>query len=399
MSQHPDNYDRAKADLLFNVSVLVYVILLPLLGYTIANGLWEKAIPTVIGLLFVLVQVFLFRKFRSVWWSSFFLCTATSVIICININFNQQAIHLVEPFWMIVIVVFAVFMLGVRWGVFFCIVLMTGFTFFVVNGLEKNLEAVLDSIPAIKYFLVVEIAAALFTLIYILSMFVLTTRRSESALREGNDHLEEQNQLVNKQNSEITILLKEIHHRVKNNLQVINSLLRLQSVQIRDEASKKVFEDAQYRIKAIALIHERMYKSEELSDIDSNAYFEGLANDLLRQNITNQEVKLVVKVALPGWNLDRVVPLGLLLNELIANSIEHGKMAENGIITLHLLAKGTTVELTYSDNGQGFAENHEPGFGLELIETLCAQLNGTMELINHPGAGVEYCFVFEADEV
>ncbi len=396
IAKQQDIYQQSKAVLLFNVSFLVFIVLVPMIVYVLFAGLYGKAFPSVLGLAFVVVQVLVFKRYQSIWWSSFVLCMLTSMIVCVNINFNDQALHLVEPFWMIVIVVFAVFMLGVKWGAVICLVLLTGFSFFVVNKLESNLRDFLDSIPTIKYFLVAEISGALIVLIYILSIFVSTTRKAENALRTGNWLLEENNILVKKQNTEITVLLKEIHHRVKNNLQVVNSLLRLQSVQIRDEASQRVFEDAQYRIKAIALIHERMYKSPDLSNIDCATYFKGLAEDLLRQNSIHEQIALKMEVELTEWKQDVVVPLGLLLNELIANSVEHGQLGDSGVITIRLVSSGVQqFTLAYTDNGVGFQDNLAHGFGLELIETLCEQLNGKMELINHPGKGVEYLFVFE----
>lgn|GEM_PF-659512 len=398
ISENQDINNQARAELLFNTSALVCVILIPLSIFMLLTGVVGKIMPSLIGLVFVLCQLFLFKRFKNIWLSSFFLCSLTTLIVCININYNHLANHLVEPFWMLVIVVFAVFMMGVRWGIYICLALLTGFSFFVVNHLQENLKNVLESIPSTKYFIIVEIAAALLTLSYILSMFVTTSRRSEKALREGNKHLEKQNALVNKQNSEITILLKEIHHRVKNNLQVINSLLRLQSHQIKDEESRNVFDEAQYRIKAIALIHEQMYQSTDLSNIDSNSYFKGLSSNLLKQHLTNYSVDLIIEVELPTWHQDFVVPLGLLLNELIANSIKHADLVNQGVISIQLTAVENHIYFCYTDNGCGFLNEYEKGFGLELIETLCAQLNGEMTLKSAQGEGVEYNFVFLTEQ-
>lgn len=368
--------------------------MIPLLVYIVINGLYGKALPSLLGIGFICLQFIIFKRFRNIWWPAFILCLLVSLIVCFNINLNNETIHIVEPFWMIVIVVFAVFMIGVKWAIFISAVLMVGFSFFVVNKLESNLREFLHLIPSIKYFVIVEIAAALIVLIYILSFFVATTKRAEHALRTGNWLLEENNNLVKKQNSEITVLLKEIHHRVKNNLQVVNSLLRLQSVQIDDERSREVFDNAQHRIKAIALIHERMYKSPDLSNIDSEGYFRGLAEDLLRQSSVNENIRLEIKIQLATWKQDIVVPMGLLLNELIANSVEHGKLGDNGIITIELTDQPEGSLLVYSDNGIGFTEEPVAGFGLELIQTLCEQLNGKMERFNFPGKGLEYRFVF-----
>lgn len=394
LAEQQDIYQQSKAILIFNASLLVIAVMIPLLVYIFANGLYGKSLPSLLGIAFVCLQFVIFKRFKNIWWPAFILCLLVSLIVCFNINFNNETIHIVEPFWMIVIVVFAVFMIGVKWAIFISLVLMVGFSFFVVNKLESNLRDFLHLIPSIKYFVIVEIAAALIVLIYILSFFVATTKRAEHALRTGNWLLEENNILVKKQNSEITVLLKEIHHRVKNNLQVVNSLLRLQSVQIDDERSREVFEDAQHRIKAIALIHERMYKSPDLSNIDSSGYFRGLAEDLLRQSSVNQNIRLHIKIQLAKWKQDIVVPMGLLLNELIANSVEHGQLGDDGIISIELTEEQGECRLIYSDNGVGFKEEPVTGFGLELIQTLCEQLNGKMERFNFPGKGLEYRFVF-----
>lgn len=388
-------HDKARAELLFNASFLVFSIGLPLCVYMLLAGIYGKVLPTALGLVFIVGQILIFRKFQNIFASAFFLCLLTTAIVAVNINFNRETIHLVEPFWMIVIVVFATFMLGVRWGILFFLLLMSAFVVYVTLFLERDLAILLASPQNVKHFMAVEIAAALFILIYILSMFVVTTRKSERALRNVNIDLEQQNRLVQHQNAEITILLKEIHHRVKNNLQVINSLLRLQSEQISDETALGVFEDVQNRIKAIALIHERMYKAVELSDIDSNDYFMGLSHDLLRQSLTNHQIALHVDVELPNWNQDIVVPLGLLINELIANSVEHGKMVTDGKIYLGMFEENGKLRLTYRDNGIGFEITNGNGFGLELIETLTAQLNGEMQLKTSINNGVHYEFQFQ----
>lgn len=368
--------------------------MVPLLIYIFFTGLYGKSLPSILGIAFIFLQFFIFKRFQNIWWPAFILCLLVSLIVCVNINFNNETIHIVEPFWMIVIVVFAVFMIGVKWAILIALLLMTGLSFFVVNKLESNLREFLDFIPSIRYFLIAEISAALIVLIYILSFFVSTTKRAEHALRTGNWLLEENNKLVKKQNSEITILLKEIHHRVKNNLQVVNSLLRLQSIQIDDKRAREVFEDAQHRIKAIALIHERMYKSPDLSNINSSDYFRGLAQDLLSQSTVNQEVLLKLNIQLANWQQDIVVPMGLLLNELIANSVEHGQLGSAGVISIDLTEVSGGYQLIYADNGNGFKEEPNPGFGLELIQTLCEQLNGRMERFNFPGKGLEYRFSF-----
>jgi two-component system, sensor histidine kinase PdtaS len=395
LSQNNDIQNQARAKLLLNTSLLVFIICIPLMIIMFVDESYGKLVPTLIGLVVVVCQLALFKHFRNIFWSTFVLCALSSVIVCININFNRNVIHLVEPFWMIDIVVFSIFMVGVRWGIIFFLTMATGYVFYVPRFFQTDLVRLTEVPNLERYFFGLEIASAVFTLVYILAMFVMLVRRAESGMQEANYHLEQQNQLITKQNTEITLLLREIHHRVKNNLQVINSLLRLQSVQIKDQASRRVFEDAQHRIKAIALIHERMYKSAELSDIEPVDYFQGLAQDLFRQNSTNHSAELIVNVRLKDWNQDMVVPMGLLLNELIANSLEHAKMEQGGVISVSLFQVENKIHLHYSDSGKGFDTEIQEGFGLELIETLCQQLSGNMSLCSVPNEGVNYEFVFQ----
>ncbi len=357
-------------------------------------GIYGKILPTFLGAVFVGIELFIFKWKKSIFSAAFFICTLVTAIVAVNINFNREVPHLVEPFWMIVIMVFTTFMLGARWGVLFFFALMVAFSFYVVNHLHNDLILLTEAPRSVHVFLIVEIGSVLVILIYMLSMFVVTYRKSERALLNLNRNLATNNQLVQDKNAEITILLKEIHHRVKNNLQVINSLLRLQSEQIHDEKALEVFEDVQNRIKAIALIHERMYKAVELSDIDSNDYFMGLTHDLMRQNVTNQQIAFHVDVDLPQWNQDIVVPLGLLINELISNSVEHGCLNKDGKIYLGLSESNGQLRLSYRDNGTGFDQSKKTGFGLELIETLTAQLNGEMSLETGLNKGVHYEFHF-----
>lgn len=172
-------------------------------------------------------------------------------------------------------------------------------------------------------------------------------------------------------------------------------MLRLQSFQIKDLESKRVFEDAQSRIRAISLIHERMYKLSDLSNIKADDYFKDLLDDLFRQNSLNKQVKLEVKVNLKVLPQDIVVPLGLLLNELISNSLEHAKMGEYGVISIQMIQNEQMLKVDYKDNGSGFDSERVAGFGLEMIDTLCEQLGATLNLETFPNKGVNYSIQFQ----
>ncbi len=187
------------------------------------------------------------------------------------------------------------------------------------------------------------------------------------------------------------VLLKEIHHRVKNNLQVISSLLYLNSKKINDREVLEMFKDSQNRVKSIALVHERLYQSKDLGRIDFKDYAQKLTNDLMRSYAVNQaSITLENNIENIFISIDTAVPCGLIINELISNSFKYAfpnyeAEKKNGIISInfnHL--GGNQLLLVVSDNGIGIQgdieEKKNSSLGLQLVETLVAQLEGTLEI-------------------
>ncbi|MEM7714869.1 MAG: histidine kinase dimerization/phosphoacceptor domain -containing protein [Cyanobacteria bacterium P01_A01_bin.68] len=176
-------------------------------------------------------------------------------------------------------------------------------------------------------------------------------------------------------------LLKEIHHRVKNNLQIISSLLRLQSGYIKDKQALEIFLDSQNRVRVMALIHENLYQSNDLAKIEFFDYIRKLKNNLIRcYQINNIYIKTnIEKICL---NIDTAIPCGLIINELVSNSIKHAfKNSDEGEIYVEFIAlqKGK-YSLSISDNGMGVSENidllKKQSLGLQLVWNLVEQLEG-----------------------
>jgi two-component sensor histidine kinase/ligand-binding sensor domain-containing protein len=196
---------------------------------------------------------------------------------------------------------------------------------------------------------------------------------------------------IQKQSEEKEILLKEIHHRVKNNLQVINSLINIQSSYVEDEKALSIFEECKNRIRTIALIHEKLYKSNDFKKINFNDYIVLLIQDLVQTYNVNKEIELKTDLQIEYFNLNTLVPLGLLLNEIVSNSLKYAFAdVEKGIITITLLENGfNQFELVIGDNGKGYVgEPNNPGkstLGLELIRILTDQLDGNIAKLNLPG--------------
>ena len=190
------------------------------------------------------------------------------------------------------------------------------------------------------------------------------------------------------------LLLKEIHHRVKNNFAIVSSLLKLQAATVCDERSREVLGDCTRRIDTMAKIHTRIYQSENLSHINCNAYVNELVDDLLRSIRTNEGARMAVDVDKEIFlNIDTAIPVSLLLNELVTNSLKHAfpDGSEGAEILIALKRKNDAFVLTVSDNGIGFPEDldfmNTDSLGMQLIVALVEQLEGTMKLDRHKGTG------------
>lgn len=199
-------------------------------------------------------------------------------------------------------------------------------------------------------------------------------------------------------NNEKQVMLKEIHHRVKNNLQVINSLLRMQSRYIEDENVVEMFKESQKRIMTIAVVHEKLYDVENLKDISAKDHITTLVQELVEGYSVKQKINLNMNIEPVYLGLESLVPLGLIMNEIITNSLKHAFSIDNdNTISLSLVKnKDASFELKIGDNGKGFnaAVTPKKGLGTKLISIFVKQLNGTIELINNTH-GTTYKIIFQ----
>jgi PAS domain S-box-containing protein len=199
------------------------------------------------------------------------------------------------------------------------------------------------------------------------------------------------------------VMVKEIHHRIKNNLQVISSLLFLQSSYVRDRRTREMFIESRNRVRSMALIHEKLYRSRDLRGIDFKGYMDDLVQNLLVSfGIDSSSLDLELNIQNVTLNMDTAIPCGLIVNELVSNSLKHAFPAESGgnRISIQLRTDVETgaepaarrhaektvkrFELVVADNGRGLPDSLDfratPSLGLKLVCTLTEQLNGTLQL-------------------
>lgn len=196
------------------------------------------------------------------------------------------------------------------------------------------------------------------------------------------------------------LLLREIHHRVKNNLQIIISLFNLQSYYVQDENSSKVLQDGQHRIKSMALIHEKFYQSEGLSKIDFIDYIQRLADNLsITFNVLTPKPKIIITGDNSALDIDTAVPCGLILNEVLSNCFNHAFNSHsiNPEIRINFnQISPSKYSLEVNDNGIGlppsFSIQTSESLGMQLIQALCEQLEGKIELESANGTSFRIDF-------
>jgi PAS domain S-box-containing protein len=221
------------------------------------------------------------------------------------------------------------------------------------------------------------------------------------AIQQSTIFQQAQNELAERQKAEIQlrsalaekeVLLKEVHHRVKNNLQIVSSLLQLQTHTIKDPEVVKIFRESQNRIESICLIHKNLYTTQNIGQLDVVDYIENLANNImLSYRLGPESIELVTNIEAISLNIDQAIACGLIINELISNSLKHAfPNGQNGTITINLHNIGDYIEMSVIDDGIGIPDDldwkNTESLGLSLVYDLVTeQLEGSITLERNHG--------------
>lgn len=226
----------------------------------------------------------------------------------------------------------------------------------------------------------------------LLSAFVLGVLFLVYLLNKKSKKLSLQQSKLQELLSEREVLLREIHHRVKNNLQAISSILNLQQRRTSDEIGKMALTESSNRVRAIALMHQSFYENDSLEKVELNDYIQRLGDEILMSLHNNKNISLKVDVQKIRLKNKQMIPMGLLVNELLMNSIKHGMKNRD---TLEILITGNlgpeNYHLKLKDDGPGFRESHEKsnGLGVKLIASFVKQLKAEIKYFNDDGANIE----------
>ena len=236
----------------------------------------------------------------------------------------------------------------------------------------------------------------------LISQLMINEKIQEQNAAQLETKVIERTEALNKRNRDNELLIKEIHHRVKNNLQVVSSLLNIAERKISDENAKQPFRDSANRINSMGLIHSFLYQNENFSDIDLKKYIQQLT-DLLADSFRTKypRIQILLEVGPVKLDMDSAIEIGLIINELVTNSLKHG-VYENDkpVINLSMQPEGSKLNLRVKDNGLSKGNqkiNVEASFGMRMIAALTKKLNGTMNIQQENG--FEVAIVFDTEKI
>ncbi|MCB0667315.1 MAG: tetratricopeptide repeat protein [Saprospiraceae bacterium] len=227
-------------------------------------------------------------------------------------------------------------------------------------------------------------------LVVVMTIFAITKSRSNKALLEKN-------KIIDRSLREKEVLLKEIHHRVKNNLQVVSSLLSLQARSLKGEEALEALAKGKDRVRSMALIHQNLYQEEHLTGVNAREYIDRLSRSLLSSySVAYSTIQLKTDVEPLILDVDTVIPLGLILNELITNALKYAFPSNaGGEIFISLKKRNHILELIVKDNGKGIPDNiwgTKKTMGYRLIQSFVQKLKGTYQISVDQGTRVSFQF-------
>jgi two-component sensor histidine kinase len=370
-----DFYDVARFLLTWKITAILVVCLLSISCYFFFVDC-TTALFYLAGFVIALmgfVHLNLFSNYKVV---AITLICSGELIVFTSMFIVTNSAHFIDTVWLFILILYSSFTLNKIWGITILIINALGLSLFLIFALNINIENLEPYTLKHQFGLILELVLGIFMIGYILYHFIETMARAERKIKLSNEELKRKNKKVEFQHEEKTFLLQEIHHRVKNNLQVISSLLRLQLEEIESPQTRIYFLDAINRVSTMALIHQKMYRENDLSKINTFDYFNTLIGDLILSNSTDIPIEIDIKTELDRVGTKTIVPLALLINELVSNSLKHA-FVESGIVRVKIASESDGYfRLEYSDNGIWKVPNNLNSFGLELLDTLTEQLDG-----------------------
>lgn len=388
-SQSKSFFEEARYILSYRIFLFLTISLgtLTLLTYSLYST--EFGNLTLAGFLPAAVCFFIVRK-TGKYKNAMLFFNLFAAILCLTTMYNlPMQPHIADMLWMFINISLAFYTIPKIYGFLITAVHVVATVIFYSLYYNDQMHLLQSVEPHEFISLGANIACGFSILAYLNWQNVKTTEMAEKKINQANT-------MLSNQNIEKTLMLKEIHHRVKNNLQVIISLLRLQSAELTNKDTKEKFQDTINRIIAMSLVHEKMYQSEELSNLILKDYFQKLGDDITYSFELENDVELNIETDLVSSNVKSIIPIGLIFNELLTNSMKHAFSNAKGEINFKLYKEDNNIIMSYSDNGTWKTSKNASSFGLELIDMMTNQLSGELIFKQSP---TTYTFTFNIDSI
>lgn len=391
-----DDFDQlSKYYLAYRATIFITVIVGILEVVLCGMGIYEVAVVALIPLICLFFAIYYIRTTKNFRVIGFFISFVGVVSCQYGIWMIDDQPHFADLLWLVITVLFAFLLLPPIYGIIFTVFNSLSAVSYVMFRLDNpELVENAELTQAQLLLQAINISCCFLIIGYLIYQYSISSMHAKKQLDNAKDTLQQQYDIISQQNEEKTVMLKEIHHRVKNNLQIITSLLRLQSRELESPEAIAKFKDATHRVIAMSMIHEKMYQTDELSTMRLQEYLDGLTKDLVSSYQSGYDVKINIDCTVESVGLKSIVPLALILNELISNSLKYAFDEYDNCsidINFHHL-EGTKCKLEYSDNGTWKEPNKKGSFGLDLIDSLTHQLEGTLKMTTYPKTGFEFIF-------
>lgn len=364
--------DRLRATMV-NLFILAGIFIILLYAYeNLIQGYYAMLVVEMLIVFTLMVSYLVFPHYVNINYTSYMILGALTFLIAMSLVVPDQDPEL-SLFWLASLPIFVFFFLGVkkgiRWSTNMFIILLFIPLFSFITGIKFVYEWELLSQIVLGYLIISYV------------LYIIESERSSYEER------------LNVALEENKILFKEVHHRTKNNMQVIMGLLETQSFKIDDPKYKKMFEMHIDRLKAMSLMHKNLYTNQSYEEVDMQQYLEGIAQSL--QTYTTHRISTDIFPAIVDMKI--AMNIGLIFNEAVTNSIEHAFNGDNGEIDVQFKRIGKRYILSIRDNGKGFDTTKTyKSLGMTLIKDLATTLpNGNVNIDGKDGVVIEVYFNLE----
>jgi two-component sensor histidine kinase len=358
----------------------VFTVLFIILSFFNYFDTFAAFIPMFIGLVISIISVFTTRKKHYL--PAFYMFSVGAVLVSgFSLILLVENLHFGDMLWMLAGTSLAFFGIGKKLGTVLTVISLIIISYFIYFSLNINIE---NSKPISYYqklLLLFELCGVIAANFYVFFMFLKINRFSKIKLQDTYDNLLIQNRLIVDKTNENTILLKEVHHRVKNNLQMVISLLRMQSDECKDEETRVYFQTSINRILSMSIVHQMLYQNENISAVKLEDYLKDLMQVIIRNKQESFfSVKHTIHSEVEKVGMKTIIPIGLIVNELMNQSLlELSSKVDVVHFTLQIQQMDENrLKLMYSD---GFLNQStqamDESFAFVLINALIKQLSGT----------------------